>query len=118
MFENRMLRRIFGPKRDDVKGELSKLHNELNDLSSPNVVWVIKLRRMRHAGHVARMGERRDVYRGNPKENDQRPRHRWEDNIKMDLQEMGLEVMDWMDLAWDGDRWWVLVNVVMDVHFP
>ena len=96
MFENRMLMRIFGPKRDDVTGEWRKLHNEeLNDLyCSPNIVRVIKLRRMRWAGHVARMGEGRGVYSilaGKPegKRPLGRPRHGWEDNIKMGLQEVG-----------------------------
>ena len=96
MFENRVLRRIFGPKRDEVTGEWSKLHNkELNDLyCSPNIVLVIKSRKMRWAGHVARMGERRGVYRvllGKPERKRPlgRPRHRWDDNIKMDLQEVG-----------------------------
>jgi hypothetical protein len=93
---NRVLRRIFEPKRDEVTRELSKLHNEkLNDLySSPNIVWVIKSRRMRWVGHVTRMGERRGIYRvsvGKPegKRPLGRPRHRWQDNIKMDLQEVG-----------------------------
>ena len=101
MFENRVLRRIFGPRRDEVTGEWRKLHNgELNDLcSSPNILRVIKSRRMRWAGHVARTGERRGVYRGlvgkpvgrRPLE---RLRRRWGDNIKMDLQEMGCGGMD------------------------
>ena len=106
MFENRVLRRIFEPKRDEVKGEWRKLHNdELNDLySSPNIVRVVKSRRMRWAGHVARMGERRDVYRvlvGKPegKRPLGRTRHRWEDNIKMGLQEVLCGGMDWIDLA-------------------
>ena len=66
VFENRVLRRILGPKRDEVTGEWRKLHNkELNELySSPNIVWVIRSRRIRWAGHVARMGERRGLYRG------------------------------------------------------
>jgi len=88
VFETRILRRIFGPKRDEVTGEWRKLHNEEpNDLySSPNIVRVIKSRRMRWAGHVARMGERRGVYRvlvGKPegKRHPGRPRRRWEDNI-------------------------------------
>jgi len=96
MFENRVFRRIFGPKRDEVTGEWRKLHNEeLNDLySSPNIVPVIKSRRMRWAGHLARMGEKRGVYRvlvGKPegKRPFGRPRRRWEDNIKMDLKEVG-----------------------------
>jgi len=96
VFENRVLRRVFGPKRDEVTGEWRKLHNEyLNDLyCSPNIVLVIKSRRMRWAGHVARMGEGRGVYRvlvGKPegKRRLERPRRRWEDNIKMELQEVG-----------------------------
>jgi len=95
MFENRVLRRIFGPEREEVKGEWRKLHNEeLNDpYSSPNIVCVIKSRRMRWAGHVARMGERRGIYRvlvGKPegKRPLGRPRRRWKNNIKMDLQEV------------------------------
>jgi len=110
-FENRVLRRIFGPKRDEVTGEWRKLHNEeLNDLyCSPNIVRVIKSRRMRWAGHVAHMGERRGVYRvlvGKPegKRPLGRPRHRWEDNIKMELQEVGCGGMDWIELAQDRDR--------------
>jgi len=96
VFENMVLRRIFGPRKDEVMGEWRRLHNEeLNDLySSPNIVRVIKSRRMRCAGHVARMGEERGVYRvlmGKPEGRRQvgRPRHRWVDNIRMDLQEVG-----------------------------
>ena len=92
VFENRVLRRIFGPKTDELTGEWRKLHNEdLNDLyCSRSVVWVIKSKRMRWVGHVARMGERRGVYRvlvGEPegKRPFGRPRRRWEDNIKMGL---------------------------------
>jgi len=87
---------MFGPKRDEVTGEWRKLHNEeLNDLySSPNIVWVIKSSRMRWVGQVAHMGESRGVYRvlvGKPEEKKSlgRPRHRWEDNINMDLHEVG-----------------------------
>jgi len=105
VFENRMLRRVFEPKRDEVTGEWRKLHNEeLSDLYSlPNIVQVVKSRRMRWAGHVARMGERRDVYRvlvGKPegKRPLGRPRRRWEDNIKLDLQEVGCGGMDWIEL--------------------
>jgi len=94
VFENMVLRRIFGPRRDEVTGEWRKLHNEeLNDLySSPNIVRVIKSRRMRWAGHVARMGEKRGVCRvllGKPEGRRPlgRPRRRWVDNIRMDLQE-------------------------------
>jgi len=90
-----MLRRVFGPKRDKVTGEWRKLHNEeLSDLYSlPNIVRVVKLRRIRWVGHVTLMGERRGVHRvlvGKPKGKRPlgRPRCRWEDNIKMDLQEV------------------------------
>jgi hypothetical protein len=95
MFENRVLRRIIGPKSDEVTGERRRLHNEeINDLySSPNIIRVIKSRRMRWAGHVARMGEGRGAYRilvGRPEGRRplRKPRRRWEDNIKMDLQEV------------------------------
>jgi hypothetical protein len=101
-----MWRRIFGPKRDDVTREWRQLHNvELNDLySSSRIIHVIKSRRIRRALHVVRMGEKRGVYRvlvGKPE--GKRPlgrlRRRWEDNIKMDLQEVGCGCTDWMDLA-------------------
>jgi hypothetical protein len=98
VFENRVLRRIFGPKRDEVTGKWRRLHDEeLNDLySSPNIIRVTKSRRMRRAGHVARMGEKRGAYRilvGRPEGRRPlgTPRRRWEDNIKMDLQEVGWE---------------------------
>jgi hypothetical protein len=100
------LRRIFGPKRDEVTGEWRKLHNEeLNDLySSPIKVRVIKSRRIIRVGHVARVGERRGIYRvlvGKPegKRPLGRDRHRWEDSIKVDLQEVGCGGMDWIELA-------------------
>jgi hypothetical protein len=105
MFENRVLRRIFGPKRDEVTGESRRLHNEeLNDLySSPNIIRVIKSRRMRWAGHEARMGEGRGAYRilvGRPEGRRPlvRPRRRWEDNIKMHLQEVRWGA--WTGLIW------------------
>ena len=101
-----MLRRIFWPKREELTGEWRKLHNEeLSDLYSlPNTVRVVKSRRMRWAGHVARMGQGRVVHRvlvGRPegKRPLGRPRRRWEDNIKMDLQEVGRSCEDWMELA-------------------
>ena len=125
MFENRVLRRIFGPTRDRVTGEWRKLHNEeLNDLySSPNIVRVRKSRRLRWAGHVARMEEGRVVYKvlvGKPegKRPLGRPRRRWEDNIKMDLQEVGRGGGDWMEFAQDRDRWRVLVSTVMNFRVP
>jgi len=105
---------------DEVTGEWKKLHNEeLNDLySSPNTVRVMKSRRMRWVGHLARLGERRGLYRvlvGKPegKRSLGRTRHRWEDNIKMDLQEVGCGRMDWIELAQDRDRWRALVIAVM-----
>jgi len=106
MFENRVLKRIFRLKRDEVTREWIKTHNEkLNDLyRSPSIVRAIKSRRIRWAGHVARLGKRRSVYRvlvGKPEGNRPlgRPRRRWEDNIKMDLQEVGCRGMDWIELT-------------------
>jgi hypothetical protein len=125
VFENRALRRIFGPKRDEATGEWRRLHNEeLNDLySSPNIILVIKSRRMRWAGHVARMGENRGAYRimvGKPQGRRPlgRPRHRWEDNIKMYLQAVRWWGMDWIELARDRKRWRILVNAVMNLRVP
>ena len=124
MFENRLLRRIFGPERDEVTGEWRKLNNEeLKDLFSPNIFRVIKSRRIRWAGHVARIGEKRGVYRvlvgkSEGKRPLGRSRHRWEDNIKMDLQEVGCEGMDWIDLVQDRDRWRALVNAVLNLRVP
>ena len=123
---NRKICFRFGTTRGlTLKGEWRKLHNEeLNGLySSPNIVRGIKSRRMRWVGHVARVGERRGIYRvwvGKPegKRPLGRPRHRWEDNIKMDLQEVGCGGMDWILLAQDRDMWWVLVNVVMNLLVP
>jgi hypothetical protein len=112
VFENKVPRRIFGPKRDEVTGEWRRLHNkELYALySSPTIIRVIKSRRLRWAEHVACMGERRSVYRalvGKPEGRRPlgRPRHRWEDNIKMNLQEVGSRGMDWINLAQDRDSW-------------
>jgi len=124
VFENRVFRRVFGSKRDEVTGEWRKLHKEeLRDLCSlPNIVRVVKSRRMRCAGHVARMGEGRGVHRvlvgiSVRKTPMGRPRRRWEDNIKMDIQEVGGDG-DWMELAQDRDRWRALVNTVMNLRVP
>jgi hypothetical protein len=120
-----VLRRIFGPKRDEVTGEWRRLHNkELYALySSPKIIRVMKSRRLRWAGHVAGTGERRGAYRalvGKPEGRRPlgRPRRRWEDNIKMDLREVGWGSMDWMNLAEDRDRWRALVNTVMNLRVP
>ena len=125
MFENKVLRRVFGPKKDEVTGEWRKLHNEeLNDLYSlPNIVWVVKSIRMRWAGHVVHMGEERGVHRvlvGKPegKRALERPRRRWENNIKMDLQEVGGGHGDWMELAQDRDGWRALVSTVRNFQVP
>jgi hypothetical protein len=125
VFENRVLKRIFGPKRDEVTGEWRKLHKEeLHDLySSPNIVRVIKSRRKRWVWHVARMGKRRSVNRvfvvkSEGKKPLGRPRRRWDDNIKIDLQEVRCCGMDWTYLAQDRDRWRVLVNAVMKLRVP
>jgi hypothetical protein len=120
-----VLRRIFGPKRDEVTGEWRKLHNEkLNGLYSlPNIVRVIKSRRLRWAVHVARMGEGKDVYRvlvGKPEGKGPlgRPRRRWEDNVRMDLQEVGYGGDEWIGLAQDRDRSRALVSAVRNLRVP
>ena len=97
------------------------MHNEeLNDLySSPNIVRVIKSRRMRLVGHVARMGEERGLV-GKPegKRPLGRPRRRWVDNIRMDLQEVGCGYMDWIGLGQGRDRWRTFVSAVMNLRVP
>jgi hypothetical protein len=123
VFENRVLRRIFGPKRDEVTGEWRKLHSEeLHNLySSPDTIRQVKSRRMRWAGHVAGIGEERKVYKvlvGKPegKRPLGRPRRRWEDGIRMDLGEIGLGGVDWVRLAQDRDRWRAVVSAVMNIR--
>jgi hypothetical protein len=125
VFENRVLRRIFGPKRDEVTGEWRKLHNkELHDLcSSPSIIRIIMLRKMRWDGHVARMGEKRSAYRllmGKPegKRPLGRPRHRWVNNIRMGLGEVGWDDVYWIDLAQDKNMWRALVNSVLNLWVP
>jgi hypothetical protein len=122
VFENRVLRRIFGPKREEDRS-WEKLHNdELQNLySSPNIVRVIKSRRMRWTGHVARMGEGRGVYRvlvGRPsgKRPLGRPRRRWEDSITLDLRETGIDGANWIRLAQDRVQWRAFVNTVMYIR--
>ena len=106
VFENRAQRTIFGRKRKDITGEWRRLYNEeLYDLySSPNIIRMIKARRMRWVGHVAHMRESGDAYRvlvGKPegKRPLGRPRIGWEDNIKMDLQKVGCGSVDWIEMA-------------------
>jgi hypothetical protein len=124
VFENRVLRRIFGPKRDEVTRGWRKLHNkEIHNLfPSPSTIRMIKSKKMRWQGHVARL-EKRNAYKilvGNPE--DKRPlgrlRHRWVDNIKMDLREIGWDGFDWIDLAQYRDQWRTLVNTVMNLWIP
>ncbi|KAJ4447071.1 hypothetical protein ANN_09060 [Periplaneta americana] len=125
VFENKVLRKIFGAKRDKVTGEWRKLHNtELHALySSPGIIRNIKSRRLRWTGHVARMGESRNAYRvlvGRPE--GKRPlgssRRRWEDNIKMDLREVGYDDRDWINLAQDRDQWRAYVRAAMNLRVP
>jgi hypothetical protein len=124
VFENRALK-VFGLKRDEVTGGWRKLHKEkLHDLYSwPRIITIIKSKRMRWAGHVARIREKRNAYRllvGKTEEKGPlgRPRRRWIDNIKMGLLEIGVNVVDWVGLAQDRYRWRALVNAVMNLRVP
>jgi hypothetical protein len=112
-----------GPKRDEVTGEWRKLHSEeLHNLySSPNIIRLLKSKRMRWTGHVARMGEERKVYKvlvGKPegKRPLGRPRRRWENGIRMDLREIGWGSVEWIQLAQSSDRWRAVVNTVMNLR--
>jgi hypothetical protein len=125
VFENRVLRRIFGPKRDEVTGGWRKLQNdELHGLySSPGIVRMIKARKMSWAGHVACMGEVRGAYNillGRPEGRRPlgRPRCRWEDNTMLDLRKIGFGDVGCIHLAQDRDLWWALVNRVMNIWVP
>jgi hypothetical protein len=117
VFENRVLRRMFGRKRDQVTGEWRKLHNEeLRDLYfSPSIIRMIKSRKMGWAGHVARMGEK-----GKPegKRPLGKPRRRWVDNIRMDLGEVRWGDMDWIAVGQDRNRRRALVNSVLNLRVP
>jgi hypothetical protein len=115
---------IFAPKKEEG-GSWRKLYNdELHGLySSPNIVRAIKPRRMKWAGHVARMGEGRGVYRVlvgrlEGKRPLGRPRRRWEDNIKMDLREIGIDETNRIRLDQDRVQWWAFVNTVMNLLVP
>jgi hypothetical protein len=125
VFENGVLRSIFGPNKDGVPGGWRKLHDEeLHNLyTSPSIIRIIKSRRMRWTGHVARREEKRKVCRllvRNPdgKRPLGRPRCRWVDNIKINLLEIGLIVVDWIGLTQDRNSWRALVNSVMDFRVP
>jgi hypothetical protein len=124
VFENRVLRRIFGPTKDEITRDWRKLHNEeLHTYSSPNLIGMMKSRRMRWAGRVACMEENWNAYRvlvGKPERKRLlgRPRCRWEDNIKIDLRQIGWGGMDWINLAEDRDQWQALVNMVMKLWIP
>ena len=124
VYENRILRRIFGPKRHEI-GQWRRLHNEqLHSLyRSPNIVRVIKSRRLRWAGYVVRMEEGRSAFKiltGKPpgKRPLGRPRRRWEDNIRMDLEEIGINAANWVDLAPDRNYWRALVNPALNLRVP
>jgi hypothetical protein len=123
VFENRVLRRIFGPKRDEVMGQWRKLHNEElpNLYLSPDIIRQFKSRQIRWVGHVACIGKERGVYTvlvGKPEVRRPlgRPRHRWEDGVRMDLREIGLWGVDWIRLAQDRDRWRAVVSAVMNLR--
>jgi hypothetical protein len=124
VFENRVLRGMFGRKGDEVMGEWRKLHSgELHNLhSSPDIIRQIKSRRMRWAGHVADMGEESEVYEVLVEKTERnkplgRPRRRWEDGITMDVREIGWGgFVEWIQLAQDRDRWRAVVNAVMNLR--
>jgi hypothetical protein len=123
MFENRVLRRISGPQRDEVTGEWRKLYNEeLHILySSPNIIRQVKPRRIKWAGHVTCMREEREFYSvlvGKPegKRPLERPRRRWKDELRMDLRETGWGNVEWIQLAQDRGQWQALVNMVMNLR--
>ena len=115
VFENKVPRMIFGAKRHETTGEWRKLHKaELHALySSSNIINNLKSRQLRWTGHVARMEQSRNAYRvlvGKPggKRSLGRPRRNWEDNIRMDLREVGCDLENWIALAEDRDQWWLM----------
>jgi hypothetical protein len=125
VFENRLLRRIFGKKSDEVVGGLRKLHNEeLHDFySSPSIIRTIKSRRMRWVGHGARLGEKRNTYRilvgkQEGKRPLARPRSRRVVNIIIDFREIRWDGVDWIDLAQVRGQWRALVNTTMNLRVP
>jgi hypothetical protein len=123
MFASRVLRRLFGPKRDEVTGEWRMLHSEeLHNLqSSPDIIRQVKSSRVRWAGHVVRIGEERKMYKvlvGKPegKRPLGRPRRRWENGIRIDLREIGLGGVDWIRLSQERDLWRAVVRAVMNLR--
>jgi hypothetical protein len=125
MFQNRVLKRIFGLKREEMAGGWRRLHNEeLHNLyASTDIVRIVKSRRMGWAGHVARMGEMKNAYnilvvKHEWKRPLERPRLGWEDNDRMDLRVIDWEGVDWIHLAQDRDQQWAVVNTVMNLRFP
>jgi hypothetical protein len=130
VFEKRVQRRKLEPKRDEVTKKWRKLHDEeLRDLyCSPSIIRTMRLRRMRWAGHVARMGwgrggEERNAYRllmGKPEGKTLVgiPRHRWMNNIRMHLGQVGWGDVDWIGLAQDKNRWRAFVNSVLNLRVP
>ena len=125
MFENKVLSKIFGAKKEEITGEWRKLHNsELHALySSSKIIRNLKSRRLRWAGHVARMEKSRNAYRvlvGKPegKRPLARPRRGWEDNIKMGLREVGCDPRDWIAFVEDRDQWLAYVRAVMNLRVP
>jgi hypothetical protein len=125
VFENRVLRKIFGPKREEVVEGWRRLYSEeLHNLcGSPNIIMVIKSRRMRWTEHAACMGEMRSSYKilvGKPEGNRQCGRHncRWEDNIRINLKEIGWEGVDWIHPCQNRDWWQASLNTVMNVQIP
>jgi hypothetical protein len=124
VFENRVLRRIFGPKREE-DGSWRKFYNdELHSLySSPNIFRMIKSRRIKGTGYVARMGDGRGIYRVSVGRTEGkkalgRPRRRWEDNIKMDLREIGIDEANWIRLAQERVQWRAFVNTMINFPVP
>ena len=125
MFEDKVLMKIFGAKRNEITGEWRKLHNaDLHVLySSPNIIRNLKSRRLGWAGHIARTEQSRNAYRvlvGKPegKRPLGRPKHRWEDNIKMDLRKVGCDSGDCISLSEDRDQWRTYIRAVMNLRVP
>jgi hypothetical protein len=121
VFKNKVQQKIFGPKTDEVTGEWERLQELYDVQSSPDIIRVFRSRRMKWAGHVACMGDRRSAYgvlveRPVEKRSLGRPTHRWEDNIKVDLQVGGWGGMDLIALAQNRDRQLTPVNVVMNLQ--